>query len=149
MYTILEALCELHEDGVDVLDIYFAELIYEDAAEWSADVLCDPINNLTMQSWTWTISSLTEVEKMLEDEDYFVCADWEIITNKPFSNEIVGNAINEWLISNAIDMTTRVIDIDDAAGSGYVRQLRNMDLGWEIDNSTPLATSVDPLIEDE
>lgn len=141
MYTILEALGELQEDGVDVLDIYFAELLDDGATMWSADVLCDPINDLTMHSWTWTIRSLAEVEKIFEDDDYFVCEDWEIITNKPFSNKIVSDAINEWLTSNTVDMTTRVINIDDAVGSGYVRELRNMDLEWEINNSTPSVTS--------
>jgi hypothetical protein len=143
MITIIEALDILRNDGVDSLDIYFAELIEDGATEWSVDVLCDPINDLAMCSWTWTISSLSEVKKMLEDDDYFVCADWEIITNRQFSNDVVSAAIEEWLISNAFDMTTRVIDIDDATGSGYVRELRNMDLKWEIDNSTPLITLVD------
>jgi hypothetical protein len=143
MTTIIEALDVLRNDGVGSLDIYFAELIEDGVTEWSVDVLCDPINDLTMCSWTWTISSLSEVKKMLEDDDYFVCADWEIITNKQFSNKIVSDAINEWLTSNAVEMTTCVIDVDDAAGSGYVRELRNMDLEWEIDNSTPLITLVD------
>jgi len=138
MNTMIEALDVLRNDGVDSLDIYFAELIEDEATEWSVDVLCDPINDLTMQSWTWTISSLSEVERMLEDDDYFICADWEIITNAPFSNEAVRAAIEEWLISNAFDMMPRVIDVDDAVGSGYVKQLREMDLEFEIKNATLL-----------
>lgn len=143
MTTITEALRTLQASGTDVLEIYFAELIEDGETEWSVDVMCDPINDLTGHSWTWSIVSLAEVTKAFEDDDYFVCADWEIITNLPFCNKVVSDAINDWLTADAIYMTSRVIDVEDAAGSGCVRELRNMDLEWETNNSTPLVTSMD------
>jgi len=137
MTTITEALELMQSAGTKVLDIYFAEMLADGDTEYSVDVICDPVNDLTMQSWTWTISSFKTIEEMMKDDEYFICADWEIITDKPFTNDVVSGAIDEWLLSSGFDMTTRVIDIDDAAGSGYVRKLRDMDLEYEIENATP------------
>lgn len=138
--TIKDALEILHTNGTRSIDIYYAELINDGETDWSADIMCDPINDITGHSWTWTITSLSELEKMLDhdDEKYFVCADWEILTNKPFSDDVVGAAIKEWLDSNGLDMEVEVIDIDDAIGSGYVKTLMEMDMDEEIANATPL-----------
>lgn len=140
MTTITEALDILHGAGVKVLEIYFAELVDDDETEFSIDVMCDPINDVCESSWTWSVSSFKFIESILKDDDYFVGADWEILTNRVFSDEVVSGAIDEWLLSNGFDMTTRMIDIDDATGSGYIKQLREMDLEYEINNATPLVT---------
>ena len=136
MTTILEALQLMYDAGVRQIDVYYAELISDGETNFSIDVMCDPINDMCESSWTWSVSSFEFIESELEDNDYFVGADWEILTNGTFSDKVVSGAIDEWLLSNSVDMTTRVIDIDDAQGSGYVRELQNMDLEYELDNAT-------------
>lgn len=148
MTTIIEALDILRSAGVKTLEIYFAEMISDGETEFSIDVMCDPINDICQSSWTWTVSSFKFIESELEDDDFFVGADWEILTNRAFSDEVVSGAIDEWLLSNSVDMTTRMIDIDDATGSGYIKQLRELDLEDEISNATPLTTHVDNILSE-
>ena len=136
--TIKDALEILHTNGTRSIDIYYAELINDGETDWSVDAMCDPINDITEHSWTWTITSLSEMERMLDDDKYFVCADWEIITNEPFSADVVRGAIKEWMFVDGFDVGVRVIDVDDAAGSGYVKRLRDMYIEHRIEDATPL-----------
>ena len=138
MANMIEALQSLEDKGVRILDIYFAELIHDGELVWSADVMNDDVNNLCESSWSWTVYSLAEFINILDEDHYFVCADWEIITDNMFSDEVICVAIDEWLLSNNIAMTTRMIDVDDAVGSGYIKSLREMDLENELANATPL-----------
>ena len=142
MTTMIEALELLRSYGNKTLDIYFAEMIDEDTTDYIIDVMCDEINNITGDNWTWEIWSLDEMKKFFDDDEFFVCDGYDILTDKPFSDDVVRVAVTNWLLANGFDMTVRVIDVDDAAGSGYVRELRNMDLEWETNNSTPLVTLV-------
>jgi len=135
---LIESLQLLQDKGVKILDIYYAELIVEGESVWSVDVMSDEVNNLSDSSWTFTIYSLLEFENILKEDHYYVCDSWEIITDRPFSTDVVCAAVDEWLLSNNITMTTRMIELDDAVGSGYVKSLREMDLEREITNATPL-----------
>lgn len=135
---LIEAMQSLQDSGHRILDIYYAELISDGEDVWSIDVMSDEVNNLSDSSWTFTIYSLAEFKNILAEDHYYVSDNWEIITDRPFSDDVVCAAVDEWLLANNIAMTTRMIDVDDAAGSGYIKSLRELDLDEELLNATPL-----------
>jgi len=128
----------MQDSGVRTIDVYHAEMINDGELAWSVDAMCDEVNVLAESSWTWTIYSLAEVGKILEEDSIFVSDDWEIITNKPFSDNAICAAIGEWLLVHEISMQVRMIDADDAVGSGYVKRLREIDLDYDVSNAVSL-----------
>lgn len=140
MTTIKEALQLMYDAGIRQIDIYYAELVSDGETCFSVDVMCDPINDVCECSWTWTVESAELFIEVIEEDGYFIPEDWIIVTRYPFSEDVIHDAISDWLVVNELVMQVRVIDIDDAAGSGYVRKLRDMDLEYEIKHSTPLST---------
>ena len=148
MITIVEAVRSLQNAGVDTLQIYFAELVDDGETDFSIDVMCDPINDMCESSWTWTVESIESFIKILEEDEYFISDVWEIVTIHPFSEDVVHDAISEWLLVNGLSIQVRVIDIDDAAGSEYVRELRKMDFEEEISNATPLLTHMPHILSE-
>ena len=54
----------------------------------------------------------------------YLCSNWEIIVDKPFSDDVICKAINIWLNSNHINIKVEMIDIKDTEGSGYVKDLK-------------------------
>jgi len=140
MTTIKEALQLMYDAGVRQIDIYFAELVNDGETNFSVDVMCDPINDMCESSWVWTVMSTKVFIRIIEEDKFFVPASWEIITDCPFSEDVVGEAVYEWVLANKLDVCVRVVDMDDAVGSGYIKRLREMNLEKEILNSTPLRT---------
>ena len=126
MTTLIEALQTLQDNGVRTIDVYFAVVINEGDIAWSMDVMCDPVNDMAKLPWTWTIYSLDEVKQIIGEDRAFVCDYWDIIVDVPFSDQVVCPAIDNWLRVNNIKLKTRLIDINDAVGSGYIKEMREM-----------------------
>jgi len=124
MTTLIEALQILQDNGTHTIDVYFAEIINDGDTAWSMDVMCDPVNDMAKLPWTWTIYSLEEVKQIIGEDRAFVCDNWDIIVDVPFSEQVICSAIDEWLLVNNIKMKTRLVDINDAAGSGYIKDVR-------------------------
>ena len=126
MEKIIKELEEMEELGIETLKIYYAEDIKEGSDKWSVDVMQDDLNNLCAMGWTWTAMSFSEFKCILNDGDdlTYVCDDCEIIVDKPFSDEVVCNTINVWLNINDINIKVEMIDVKDAKGSGYVKELK-------------------------
>jgi hypothetical protein len=126
MEKAIKELKKMEKNGVETLKIYYAEDIHEGSEKWSVDVMQDDLNNSCKMGWTWTVTSLKEFIDEVNDYDKltYVCNDWEIIVNKPFSDEIICEAINTWLDSNDINIKVEMIDIKDTEGSGYVKKLK-------------------------
>ena len=143
MTTLIEALQTLQDNGVRTIDVYFAEIVNDGDTTWSVDVMCDVVNEMAKLPWTWTIYSSDEVKQILEEDRVFVCDNWDIIVDVPFSDQVVCPAIDEWLRVNNINLKTRLIDINDAAGSGYIKEMREMCLD---DMSV---TSLSDLLQDD
>ena len=122
--TLIEALQTLQDNGIHTIDMYFAEIINDGDTAWSVDVMCDAVNEMAKLPWTWTIYSLDEVKQVLGEDRVFVCDSWDIIVDVPFFEQVVCSAIDEWLLVNNIKMKTRLVDINDAAGSGYIKDVR-------------------------
>lgn len=126
MKCVIDELIQMEIKGVEVLKIYYAEDIEEGSESWSVDVMQDELNNLCDMGWTWTVTHKNEFIDNFNDcnELTYICSDWEIIVDKPFSEEVVCKAINIWLDSNDINIKVEMIDIKDAEGSGYIKTLQ-------------------------
>ena len=126
MERVIKELEKMEELGIEILKIYYAEDIKEGSDKWSVDVMQDDLNNLCEMGWTWTVTGLKEFIDEVNDYDKltYVCSDWEVIVNKPFSDEVVCDAINAWLESNDINIKVEMISIKDTEGSGYVKDLK-------------------------
>ena len=126
MEKAIKELAEMEEYGVETLKIYYAEIIQEDSNEWSVDVMQDELNNLCDMGWTWTVTSLKEFIKEVNDysELVYTCSSWEIIVDKPFSDDVIRKAINMWLDCNDINIKVEMIDVKDVEGSGYIKKLK-------------------------
>ena len=126
MENVIKELEKMEELGIETLGIYYAEDIKEGSEKWSVDVMQDDLNNLCEMGWTWTVTSLNEFIDEVRDYDklIYLCSNWEIIPDKPFSDEVVCEAINKWLESNDINIKVEMIDVKNAEGSGYVEDLK-------------------------
>ena len=126
MENVIKELEEMEELGIETLVIYYAEDIKEGSEKWSVDVMQDDLNNLCEMGWTWTVMSFSEFKSILNDGDELIydCSSWEIIVDKPFSDDVICKAINIWLNSNHINIKVEMIDVKDVEGSGYVKDLK-------------------------
>ena len=126
MENVIKELEEMEELGIETLVIYYAEDIKEGSEKWSVDVMQDDLNNLCEMGWTWTVTSLKEFIDEVNDcnESTYICSDWEVIVDKPFSDEVVCDAINAWLNSDDINIKVKMNDVKDVEGSGYVKDLK-------------------------
>ena len=151
MTTLIEALQILQDNGTHTIDVYFAEIINDGDTAWSVDVMCDAVNEMAKLPWTWTIYSLDEVKQILGEDRVFVCDNWDIIVDVPFSDQVVCPAIDEWLLVNDIKLKTRLIDINDAVGSGYIKEMREMCLDElrETCSDGMSVTSLSDLLQDD
>ena len=143
MTTLTEALQILQSHGVRIIDVYFAEIVNDSDTTWSVDVICDAVNEMAKLPWTWTIYSLDEVKQVLGEDRVFVCDNWDIIVDVPFSDQVVCPAIDEWLLVNDIKLKTRLIDINDAVGSGYIKEI------LEMCSNGMSVTSLSDLLQDD
>ena len=86
----------------------------------------DELNNLCEMSWTWTVMSFGEFNVTLNDSDdlIYICSDWEVVIDKPFSEDVICTAINAWLYINDSDIKVEMVDIKDVKGSGYIKSLK-------------------------
>lgn len=118
---IKDALYILWEAGKETLDIYFAEDISPGDESWFTDVMQDDINEIANSNWTWTVMSKKEFEKENEEGEI---VDWEIIVDKPFSDMVVKDAIQNWLKERGYKFNVNLISLEEAKGSGYIKNLR-------------------------
>lgn len=119
-----EVLDELWREGQKTLDIYFAEDISPGDENWFVDVMQDEINELCNYNWTWTVISRKEFEQENEEnEENEEEIDWEIIVDKPFSDIVVKEAIENWLKERGYKFNVNLIPFEEAKGSGYIKKL--------------------------
>ena len=126
MEKVIKELEKMEKYGIKTLVIYYAEDIKEGSDKWSIDVMQDDLCDLCEMGWAWTVMSFSEFKCLLygDDDLIYVCNDWEIVVDKLFSDEVICNAINAWLNINGIKIKVEMIDIKDASGSGYVKDLK-------------------------
>lgn len=119
---IEEALDKLCKEGIETLDIYYAEDISPGEESWYVDVYQDDINELCNSNWTWTVINRKSLEEEGEKEDDM--PEWEILVDGPFSEESVKNAIEKWLKERDYKFKVRMIPVEEAKGSGIIKDLR-------------------------
>ncbi len=123
---IINALDELEENNQVILDIYHLEDIKEGAEAWSVDVYQDYINNRCGLQWTWTVISQKELE-LDEEERGKRQPEWVIMVDKPFSKQVVIDTIAKWLRDRHYNFTVRLIEPEQAEGSGMYKELKKLD----------------------
>lgn len=122
--STVDALKGMEEDGITEIEIYYAEEI-TDKTEWSIDVMSDYINDACGLSWVWTVTSKSEYDLYTDIYKNDIIDDYEIIVDAEFSDEVVCNAITEWLRNHNINkINPKMIDLKDAEGSGYIAGIR-------------------------
>ncbi len=122
MNKMKETLDELWRGGQRTLDIYFAEDISPGDENWFVDVMQDEINEYCNTNWTWTVISRKEFEQENEEE----ISDWDIIVDKPFSDVVVKEAIENWLKERGHKFNVNLIPFEKAKGSGYIKNLNEI-----------------------
>ncbi len=112
------ALAELREKGHEILDVYYPEEMHQGEESWSVDVYQDELNERCGLNWTWTVISNKELEREGENEEEL--PEWEIVVDEPFSDEVVSKAIEKWLRGEGYEFGVRLIELEQARGSGLV-----------------------------
>lgn len=140
---MIKELKKMAEEGINHIEIYYAEDMENVGTEWSIDVMQNRINDACKLSWCWTIISLTEDLAYREDSgDDSLPTEYEIIIDELFSTDIVCEAIQAWLCENGLGEYNFIVDIIDlkaaAPYSGYLRSLMNRDIDGEIQNTVKL-----------
>ena len=120
---MIKTLGNFRDEGYEVLDIYYPEDIKQGEELWSVDVYQDEINERSRLNWTWTVISRKQLEADDEQEDHQ--PEWAIVSDAPFSEEAVKGAIEKWLKEREYNFTVRLITLDQAKGSGLLKELRN------------------------
>ncbi len=146
---MVKTLEKMGKDNVPVL-IYYAEDMSDIKDNmWSVDVTCDYVNNsCRSMAWTWTVVSKEEDKAYREEfDDHLPLAEYEILVDEPFSDEVICQAIKCWLSDNGLgnyDFDIVMIDLKDAAPySGYIRELTERDIDEELSAAVPLDDYVD------
>ena len=142
---MIKELEKMAQEGIKEIFIYYAEdMTHITNNMWSLDVMCNRINNACgPMSWTWTVISVEEEKAYHEEyDDDTLPADYDIIVDESFSDDVVCKAIQTWLSDNGLGnygFNVVMIDLKDATPySGYVKSLMNRDLDEEIRNAEPL-----------
>ena len=141
---MVKTLRKMGEDNIPVMIYYAEDMSKIQDNMWSVDVMCDHVNNACgNMAWTWTVISEAEDEAYREEfNDHAPPAEYEIIVDEAFSDDVVCKAIQCWLSSNGLDrydFDIVMIDFKDAAPySGYVRNLMERDLDEELSDAVPL-----------
>jgi len=118
-----EGLDELREEGKEILDIYYAEEMSPGEEEWSVDVYQDELNERCHLNWTWTVKNKKELERDSEKEDEL--PEWMVVVEEPFSDEVVCKAVEKWLRGRGYEFGVRMIELEQARGSGLIKELRD------------------------
>lgn len=140
---MIKEIKKIAEEGITDIEIYYAELMEDVTDKWSVDVMQNRISDACHLSWVWTVLS-TEEDKAYHEEydDNDPPADYDIIVDKPFSDDAVCEAIQIWLYKNGLGdygLNVIMIKLEDAAPySGYVKSLMNRDLDAELETAEPL-----------
>lgn len=121
--NIIEALTQLHNEDVKELNIYWLEDIKLGESCWWIDVCEDTIDALCEMRWAWDILSKAEVDRergeslvdYSDDEDECV-----IIVDEIFSEDVVKNAVEEWLRDRGFDFKINVIDPEGTDGMNQI-----------------------------
>lgn len=119
---IKEALDKLWNEGMETLDIYYAEDISPGEEKWYVDVYQDEINELCHSNWTWTVINHKDLDQEGEKEDEM--PEWEILVDGPFLEEAVKGAVERWLKERGYKFKVRMIPVEEAKGSGIIKDLR-------------------------
>ena len=118
-----EGLDELREEGKEILDIYYAEEMSPGEEEWSVDVYQDELNERCRLNWTWTVMNKKQLERDSEKEDEL--PEWMVVVEEPFSDEVVCKAVEKWLGGRGYEFGVRMIELEQARGSGLIKELRD------------------------
>lgn len=117
-----DVLDELWNEGQETLYIYYAEEMSVGEEKWFVDVYQDEINERCNSNWTWTVINKKELEQEGEKEDEI--PEWEILVDEPFSEGVVKEAVKKWLNERGYKFEVRLIPLEEAKGSGMIKDLR-------------------------
>lgn len=120
---MMKTLEELWQEGHEILDIYYPEEMRSGEEVWSVDVYQDEINERCQLNWTWTVISKKQLEMDGEKEDEL--PEWNIAVEEPFSDEVVSKAVQRWLRDRGYQFGIKMIPLEQARGSGMIRNLRD------------------------
>ena len=142
-----EGLDELREEGKEILDIYYAEEMSPGEEEWSVDVYQDELNERCRLNWTWTVMNKKQlgIEGEAEDE----LPEWEVVVEEPFSDEVVCKAVEKWLGGRGYEFGVRMIELEQARGSGLIKELRDRREELEKGETMPMERLERELEEEE
>jgi len=131
-----DVLDELQDESQEILDIYYAEQMSPGEGAWSVDVYQDEVNERCHLNWTWTVISKKQLE--IDDETKDSQPDWVIVVDEPFSDEVVGKAIEKWLQDRGYEFRVRMVSLDQAKGSGLIKKLKKIDIEEEKKSAIPM-----------
>jgi len=132
-----KALQELQEEGHELLDIYYAEEMSPGEESWSVDVYQDELNERCRLNWTWTVISKKQLEE--EDEKEAELPEWDVVVEELFSDEVVCKTIEKWLRGRGYEFGVRMIALEQARGSGLIKELRERKVESGESEAVPLA----------
>ena len=131
-----KALQELQEEGREILDIYYAEEMSPGEESWSVDVYQDELNERCHLNWTWTVISKKQLEQDGEKEEEL--PEWDVVVEEPFSDEVVCKAIEKWLRGRGYEFGVRMIALEQARGSGLIKELKERKVESEESEAVPM-----------
>ena len=141
------ALAELWKEGHEILDIYYPEEMSLGEESWSVDVYQDELNERCGLNWTWTVISKKQLET--EGEKERELPEWEEVVEEPFSDEVVCKSIEEWLRGRGYEFGVRMISLEQARGSGLVKELREREAESEEHEAVSMEMMEKELKEEE
>lgn len=142
-----DVLDELQDEGQEILDIYYPEQMSPGEEAWSVDVYQDEVNERCHLNWTWTVISKKQLE--IDDEKEDCLPEWTIVVDEPFSDEVVGKAIEKWLQDRGYEFRVRMVSLDQAKGSGLIKKLKEIDIEEERRSAIPMEKVMEGLDEEK
>jgi len=130
--SIVEGVRQLISDDVKSLEIYWIEDIADGEDCWWADVYEDNLCDVCEINWVWDVLSQAQVDTNDSLDDYYGSIESDIIVDTPFSEDVVKDAVVNWLKDRNLDIRVDVVSPD-----GRVAMMRIIDSLSELDDATP------------
>lgn len=102
-------------NGEKSLKIYWLEDIQTGDDEWWIDVCEDHLAEICEINWIWNVISDSEIDK-----HEYGWLESDIIVDKPFSKDIIKQAIKEWLNARELNIEIEIVSSEGSIAKQHL-----------------------------
>ena len=110
MFDVINKLKTMEKDGIKELEIYQTSGLNPKDTCYNTVIMQDELNQMCHMKYTWIVRDLLSITSEIKQQKIFICNDYTIITTVPFSDKIIREAINKWLLYHQIKIKVKTMN---------------------------------------